>query len=327
MSIQGRCRLGVSWGYESELYSFPSGHPFNNSRTEIFSRSIRKLAADRAGAGLSEQYISIAKPVQATEEDLLLFHTKEYVDFVRTSSKTVEGFLDYGDTPSFPGVYEASAFVVGSTLYGLNQIIARKTDHYFNPVGGLHHARRERAGGFCVFDDCAIAISRAINQFGMKQVAYVDIDAHHGDGVYFGFESDERVIIADVHEDGRFLYPGTGFSSDTGKARAQGTKLNIPLPPGSGDDGFFQAFDRALAFIQEHRPEFIFFQCGADGLSGDPLTHLAYSAKAHRYATRKLHVLSHEICDGRILAMGGGGYNPTNVNDAWTAVAEELSGT
>ncbi len=267
--------------------------------------------------------ISILKPLAAKEEELLLFHSLEYVKFVKESSKLGNGFLDYGDTPSFEGIYEASLFPVGSSLNGLNQVMRGNFDHCFNPVGGLHHARRERAGGFCVFNDAAIVISKALERF--SRVAYVDIDAHHGDGVFYGFESDSRVIIGDIHEDGRFLYPGTGFASEVGKGEAAGTKLNLPLPPNSSDLDFFGAFDKLEKFIRGFNPEFIFFQCGADGLEGDPITHLSYTSNAHSYACSKLHALSHELCQGRILAMGGGGYNTQNVDSAWSAVAYELS--
>ncbi len=314
------CKVGVAYGKASELYSFPGGHPLNSGRTQLFAEALIELA--------NENSISILEPVMAEEESLLLFHDRAYVDFVKEQSKTGVGYLDYGDTPAFPGVYEASLYTVGSTLYGLQQILDGKLDHFFNPVGGLHHARRERAGGFCVFDDPAIAISKCINALDPKlsRVAYVDIDAHHGDGVFYGFEDDARVIIGDIHEDGRYLYPGTGFAYETGKGSAKGTKLNLPLRPGSGDAVFVEAFDAVEAFIRKFDPEFIFLQCGADGLKSDPITHLEYSAKAHSYAAEKLHKLAHEICDGRILATGGGGYNPENVRDAWIAIARGLSG-
>ena len=137
----------------------------------------------------------------------------------------------------------------------------------------------------------------------------------------------QRVAIADIHEDGRYLYPGTGSENETGRASARDTKLNLPLMPGSGDREFIRAFDRAEEFIHRSKPEFIFLQCGADGHAGDPITHLTYSYKAHSYAASKLHDLAHEVCDGRILAMGGGGYNPANVRDAWISVARALSGS
>jgi len=259
----------------------------------------------------------------ATEEDLLLFHKRQYVDFVKEKSKSGQGYLDYGDTPAFVGVYEASLYSVGSTLDGLRKISSRKLDHFFNPVGGLHHARKDRAAGFCVFNDAAIAIAKCLNE-GASRVAYVDIDAHHGDGVYYGFEEDDRVIIGDIHEDGRFLYPGTGFSNETGIGKAKDTKMNIPLSPRSGDEAFIPAFEKIEKFIESFEPEFIFLQCGADGLKNDPITHLEYSSKAHSYAAKRLHELSHRICDGRIIAMGGGGYNPDNVRDAWISVVEGL---
>lgn len=262
----------------------------------------------------------------AREEEVTLFHEKEYVQFVRSSSKRGEGYLDYGDTPSFKGVFEASLYTVGSTLEGLGMVMQGKLSHFFNPIGGLHHARRDRAGGFCVFNDAACAIEKALKDYGLKTVAYIDIDAHHGDGVYYGFESNRHVIIGDTHEDGRFLYPGTGGASETGEGEAKGTKLNFPLRPGSGDAEFVEAFDKIMNFIRSFNPEFIFLQCGADGLAGDPLTHLQYSPKAHAYATSKLHSLAHEICDGRMLAMGGGGYNPGNVESAWMAVIKGLGG-
>lgn len=143
--------------------------------------------------------------------------------------------------------------------------------------------------------------------------------------MYYGFEDDPRVFIGDIHGDGRYLYPGTGFRDETGKEKAKGTKLNIPLAPGAGDSAFFEAFNSVLKFVKRSAPEFIFLQCGADGLDGDPLTHLRYSYRAHEYATKELHRLSHEICGDKILAMGGGGYNPANIRDAWIAVTNSLS--
>ncbi len=309
--------LGIAFGQESYLYSFPSGHPFNNSRLGPFSKFLQNLSK-------SNLEISIFEPRMAEERDLYLFHDPAYVDFVRKSSKRGEGYLDYGDTPSYKGVFEASLYTVGSTLEGMRKIVRAEVDHFFNPVGGLHHARRDSAGGFCVFNDAAIAIGWALEVLKLERIAYVDIDAHHGDGVYYGYESDERVIIADIHEDGRYLYPGTGFSGEIGKGRAQGTKLNIPLPPGSGDSEFLKAFEAVESFVEKFKPQFILFQCGADGLRGDPLTHLQYTSKAHSHAAKKLHDISHKLCEGRLLAMGGGGYNPSNVESAWSSVVREL---
>jgi acetoin utilization protein AcuC len=314
MDAAGGCRLGVSFGKESELYSFPYPHPMNKSRIELFADWL-----------LSAEGVDVIRPVSAVAGDLLLFHTPEYVSLVRESSRLGEGFLDYADTPSFRGVYEASMFPVGSTLDGLKLVLEGRLDHFFDPVGGLHHAREGKAAGFCVFNDAAIAIRRALSLPGIERVAYVDIDAHHGDGVFYGFESDPRVIIGDIHEDGHSLYPGTGSATETGTGEAAGTKLNIPLPPGAGDVEFVEAFRRVEDFVSSFRLDLILLQCGADGLRGDPLTHLEYTSAAHAYATRRLHRLAHKVCGGRILAMGGGGYNPANVRDAWSVVVKEMS--
>jgi acetoin utilization protein AcuC len=318
-----RPNLGVCYGKESLLYSFPGGHPMNNARTQLFGESLTSIAEETAEEPHS--CIEIVTPTQASSEDVRLFHTERYIEIVKESSISGSGYLDFPDTPSFQGVYEASMYAVGGTLIGLDSILRGEFSHFFNPVGGLHHAARDGASGFCVFNDSAIAISRSLNRDGMKKVAYVDIDAHHGDGVYYGFESDPRVIIADIHEDGRSLFPGTGDAGETGKEFAEGTKLNLPLDSGSGDDEFFDAFDKAFEFVAKSSPEFIFLQCGADGLKGDPLTHLRYSPRAHAYAASRLHELAHDTCEGRLLAMGGGGYDARNVDAAWTAVVKELS--
>ena len=319
------CGLGVSFGPQSSLYSFPHGHPMNSSRTELFAESIERLS-QRINNGDVPKTITVVDQKPASEDDLLMFHTKAYVDFVKESSKVGTGSLDYGDTPSFKGVFEASLYPVGNTLNGLRLVLKGEHEHFFNPVGGLHHARRDRAGGFCVFNDAAIAICELLEKERVKRVAYVDIDAHHGDGVFYAFESDPRVIIGDIHEDGRYIYPGTGAASETGSKGAEGTKMNIPMHPWSEDKEFIEAFDRLEQFVRGFEPQFILMQCGADCLAGDPITQLSYSSAVHSYAAKKLHKLAHDVCKGRILAMGGGGYDPLNVAEAWSAVIGELSG-
>jgi acetoin utilization protein AcuC len=159
---------------------------------------------------------------------------------------------------------------------------------------------------------------------GLQRVAYVDIDAHHGDGVFYAFESEPRLILADLHEDGRYLYPGTGAPSETGRGAAQGTKLNLPLPPGSDDSVFAEMWAIALAHLQKFAPEFLLLQCGADSVAGDPITHLQWTAEAHRRAARDLCRLADELGHGRVLGLGGGGYNRANLAAAWNNVVEAL---
>jgi acetoin utilization protein AcuC len=263
----------------------------------------------------------------ADEQTILLFHNSDYVDLVKRSSKVGKGFLDMGDTPAFEGVYEASRYVVGSTLRALDIVMNNidGIDHAFNPIGGLHHSRRDSAAGFCVFNDIGIAIMEAREKYGIKRIVYVDIDAHHGDGVYYEFEDDPFLFFADIHEDGRFLYPGTGSELETGLGNAEGTKLNIPIAPNSTDDDFISAFNKVEKFINDiAKPELIILQCGADSLNGDPITHLKYTANAHGYAADSLHRLAHYHCNGRIIALGGGGYNRANIADAWTTIVKSF---
>ncbi len=315
------CKTAVFFGKELGKYGFGESHPFNSNRLHSFWSKFKASNLDKSDK------IIVEKPEIAQEESLLQFHDKKYIDLVKESSKTGSGFLDHGDTPSFKGVYETSCYVVGSSLKALDLVMEKKQGilHAFNPIGGLHHARRGSAGGFCVFNDVGIVIMIARKKYGISRICYVDIDAHHGDGVYYEFEEDPYVFIADIHEDGRYLYPGTGRESETGSGNASGTKLNLPLMPKSGDDDFIAAFRKVEVFIENiAKPEMIILQCGADSIGGDPLTHLQYTSKAHIYAANKLHQLSHKYSNGKIIALGGGGYNHTNIADAWTEVVRSF---
>jgi len=308
--------LTIARGEELFLYSFPAPHPLSRVRLERFFQLLDE----------KNLRVRFVKPSLASREIIELFHTPLYVNFVEKMSQTGSGYLDYGDTPAFPGCYEAASYVVGTTIKLIDLIMEGETERGFNPMGGLHHARKDSAGGFCIFNDAGIAIEYLLQKKGLSSVAYVDIDAHHGDGVCYDFYSDERVIFADVHQDGRTLYPGTGFRDETGSGKAKGLKLNIPLLPFSGDSEFISAFKEVESFLEKHDFQFLLLQCGADGLDGDPLTNLQYSPMAHGYAAERLLEIARRKCGGRVLAMGGGGYNPENVARAWVEVVSKLSG-
>jgi acetoin utilization protein AcuC len=299
-------------GEKIARYGFPDGHPFGPDRHEAFMRELKSEALD--------QSVHALEPRGARREELETFHTRAYVDLVVERSASGSGFLDAGDTPAFRGVFEAACNVVGATLTALEAIMAGEVRRAFIPIAGLHHASRGHAAGFCVFNDCGVAAEILRRRFGIRRVAYVDIDAHHGDGVFYSFEDDPDLLFADIHEDGRFLYPGTGAASETGVGRAVGTKLNLPMPPGAGDDQFREAWERVETYLEAARPEFILFQCGADSLEGDPITHLRYSEEAHAHAAERLCALADATASGRVLAMGGGGYNRRNLARAWTRV-------
>jgi acetoin utilization protein AcuC len=296
-------------------YGFPNGHPFGIDRLAAFQAEFR-------ARGLSGRCVN-GESRAATDAELLLFHTPRYVDFVRSRSVDGQGSLDAGDTPAFRGCFEAAAQVVGATLAAADALLADEARRAFVPIAGLHHAARDTAAGFCIFNDCGVLIEK-LRRDGIVRVAYVDIDAHHGDGVFYAFESDPELIFADLHEDGQFLYPGTGRPDETGQGAAAGSKLNIPLPPGADDAAFALRWQQVMAHLARFEPQFIILQCGADSLAGDPITHLELTAASHALAARELSSLADRLGHGRVLAVGGGGYNRTNIASAWNAVVQEL---
>jgi len=309
------CRVGVVKGEELLSYSFPRPHPFTKERVLAFWGRLEQEGVP----------IEVIRPEKADRQTIELFHGKEHVDFVQRASNYGYGYLDGGDTPVFKGIFEAAQYTVGSTLKCLQMLLDGEFGHAFNPVGGLHHATRDSSAGFCVFNDIGVAIEVLRRQYKMKRVLYVDIDVHHGDGVFYSYESDPSIFIFDLHEDGRYLYPGTGFEYETGKGPAADTKINVPLPPGAGDEKVRENLSKLNGLARAAKPEFIILQCGADGLADDPIAGLRYTSEAHRIVTSLLHRLSHELCSGRIVALGGGGYSPENCANAWLTVVKNLT--
>ncbi len=304
-------------GPEIAAYGFGEGHPFGPDRHEVF-------VAELTDSGVLPR-VQTAQPRQATREELLLFHTEEYVTLVEERCPSGSGYLDGGDTPALPWIDGACRFVVGAVLEAAKSIVAGPARRAFVPIAGLHHGARNSASGFCVYNDIGVVIEACRRNLGVRKIAYVDIDAHHGDGVFYGFEEDPDLLFADIHEDGRFLFPGTGFREESGKGQAAGTKLNIPVLPGADDSVFKAAWTEIEEYLDAGKPEMIILQCGADSLSGDPITHLEYSENAHAAAARSVCDIADRYCQGRVLALGGGGYNRRNLARAWTRVVQELA--
>jgi acetoin utilization protein AcuC len=300
-------------------YGFGQGHPFGTDRHAAFW--------DRLAAADLDEVLCTCAPMMADDADILRFHTPDYLARVKRQSQSGQGYLDAGDTPAFPGVYEAAAAVVGSVLDAAVRVLSGECRRAFVPIAGLHHARRDGAAGFCVFNDCGVLIETLRAVHGLRRIAYVDIDAHHGDGVFYAFEEDPELIFVDIHEDGRYLYPGTGAVGETGRGAAAGTKLNIPLPPNSDDVAVLRVWDAAETFLRTSAPEFVILQCGADSVRGDPLTHLAYSRNLHGEIALRLCRLADECCEGRLVALGGGGYDRANLAAAWSGVVASLCAT
>ena len=297
-------------------YGFPAGHPLGADRQGAF------LAA-AAAAGLDRR-VTVATPRRASRAEVERFHQPSHYDWIRIGAARGSGYFDAGDTPAFPHALDAASAVVGTALDALDRIVAGDARRSFQPIGGLHHARRGRAAGFCIFNDLGCVIDTLRRVHAVERIAYVDIDAHHGDGIYYPYEADPDLAISDIHEDGYLLYPGTGHAHETGTGAATGTKLNLPLAPGADDAAFFAAWEKALAHVEAFRPEFVILQCGADAMAGDPLAHLRYTTAAYARAARDLRALADRHAGGRLMAFGGGGYALDNLAAAWTAVLGEL---
>jgi len=310
--VAGNKNVLVLKGENIAAYGFGDDHPFGPDRHAAFHAELERT-------GLAAE-VELCAAGSALHEELTAFHSPEYVDRVTALCNENAGFLDAGDTPARRGLDVAAAAVVGAAIAAMDRIVQGEARRGFLPIGGLHHAGRNYAAGFCVFNDCGVVIELLRARHNLRRIAYVDIDAHHGDGVFYAFEEDPELFFADIHEDGRFLYPGTGHANETGVGCAAGTKLNLPMQPGAGDDDFRDAWSRVEAFLESAAPEFILLQCGADSLAGDPITHLEYSPAAHRHAAARLCTIADRFCEGRLLALGGGGYNRDNLAAAWTAV-------
>lgn len=308
--------VAVVMGERLARYGFPGGHPFGPDRHGAFLREFQQR-------GL-EARVRVLEPRDALIGELQLFHDPEHIRFVMERSQAGSGWLDGGDTPAYRGVFEAAQCVVGASLKATDWILEGAARRAFVPIAGLHHASRRSSAGFCVFNDCGVVIEYLKRDRGMTRVAYVDIDAHHGDGVFYAFEDDPAVIFADLHESGQSLYPGTGDVSETGSGPAVGTKLNVPLRAGAGESEFHAVWPQMLAHVARYEPEFIILQCGADSIAGDPITHLHLSPACHARAASDLRALADRLGHGRVLGLGGGGYDRGNLARAWNDVVESL---
>lgn len=294
-------------------YGFPGDHPFKKERVTITESVLRTLQAP-------VKWIQVRHP--AEDSIIGTFHTHGYTEFVRSMSERGFGLLDAGDTPAFPGCFEASCYVVQASLEAI--LAAEQGGHALNLNGGLHHAMPNRASGFCIFNDVAIAIRALLNK-GYRRLAYLDIDAHHGDGVMYAFYDDRRVLDIDFHEDGRYLFPGTGRTEETGSGDAKGFKINLVLPPGSSDSVYMEGFEKVVRpALFRYRPEFILLQAGVDAHELDPLTHLRVSDKGYIWMYKNVHEMAH-ILGSKLAVFGGGGYHIPSVVKAWVGLVYTLA--
>jgi acetoin utilization protein AcuC len=292
--------------WDSALLDYDMGdHPLNPVRVELTMALARDLGIlDRPG-------VQMITPVEASEIDLTRVHRADYLDAVRMAP--VDPFfsgwgLNTPDNPVFDDMHQASARICGATLAATQAVWHGSARRAVNVAGGLHHAMPARASGFCVYNDPAVAIAWLLEQ-GAQRVAYIDVDVHHGDGVQATFYDDPRVLTVSLHETPLALFPGTGFADETGGPNAEGTAVNVPLPPGTGDTGWLRAFHAVVpSVIRAFAPEIIISQCGADAHRLDPLADLRLSVDGQRAAYIAMRALADEVCDGRWVVTGGGGY-------------------
>ncbi|WP_188456515.1 acetoin utilization protein AcuC [Virgibacillus oceani] len=294
-------------------YHFHSDHPFNQKRVllvkELLEASNTLSTAD------------IIEPRKATEDELALFHDRAYIHAVKKASdgelSHAEG-LEFGlgteDTPFFANMHEASSYLVGGTLAAVDSVLQGNSLHALNLGGGLHHGFKRKASGFCVYNDGAVAINYLRERYNLR-VLYVDTDAHHGDGVQWAFYDDPNVCTLSIHETGRYLFPGTGNVNERGVKEGHGYSFNLPIDAFTEDESFLHVYESAFREIADfYKPDIIVTQNGADAHTYDPLTHLCGTMEIYQKIPELAHELAHQYCDGKWIALGGGGY------DIWRVV-------
>ena len=317
-------RAGLVLCPEARIYDHGPAHPLRPQRVLLTWDLIRHC-------GLLDRPTVETLPCRiATDEEIGLVHTAEFIDATKRAGGGEPGDWSRfgsgpGDNPIFPRMHEAGALVVGASLVAAREVVEGRLAHAFNAAGGLHHAMPSRASGFCVYDDPAVAIAWLLEN-GAERIAYVDVDVHHGDGPQAVFYADPRVLTISIHESGEYLFPGTGFVSERGAGEAEGTKVNVPLPPGTGDEAWLAAFLEVVPpLVRRWRPDVLVTQLGCDTHQTDPLAHLLLTTRAYREAAKVLHELAHEAAGGRWVATGGGGYQWARVVPrAWTLYFAEM---
>ncbi|MGI8316765.1 acetoin utilization protein AcuC [Halobacillus mangrovi] len=307
------CHAGFVFSDKFTTYRFRDDHPFNQMRVIL-----TKELLENSQALLDTHLIS---PRLATEDELALAHSKTYIQAVQKASKGMlseEEGMEFGigteDTPMFEGMHEASKLLVGSTLSAIDAVLEGHVQHALNLGGGLHHGFERKASGFCIYNDGAVGIKYIQKKYDYK-VLYVDTDAHHGDGVQWAFYDDPNVCTFSIHETGRYLFPGTGNVNERGLKEGYGYSFNLPIDAFTEDESFLYVYESALREVVEFfKPDVIVTQNGADAHFLDPLTHLSSTMKIYEKIPQIAHELAHKYCEGRWIALGGGGY------DIWRVV-------
>lgn len=303
----------VKFIYDKTLldYHFHDEHPFNQKRVVLTKELLEE----------SNQlyHTNIVVPRVATEEEIALIHDPTYIHAVKSANllnhdQLIRFGLDTDDTPTFPKMHEASASIVGATLTAVDTVLKDGARAAANFSGGLHHGFKRKASGFCVYNDAAIAIKYIREHYNLR-VLYVDSDAHHGDGVQWAFYEDPNVCTFSIHETGRYLFPGTGSVNERGIRNGHGYSFNLPIDAFTQDESFIEVYKTALLEIADFfKPDILITQNGADAHFHDPLTHLCCSMEIYKAIPEVALEVSNTYCNGKWIALGGGGY------DIWRVV-------
>ena len=333
------CTLHVAWDDQLSGYDFGPEHPLAPIRVKLtmeLAQAFGLFHIDGITAGIT---------AMVSEKELELVHDPLYISMVRLAGKpagqpggsrapgdlAARALLAYGlgteDDPVFPGMHDAAAMIVGATLDAAMAVWTSAAQHGASIAGGLHHAMASKASGFCVYNDAAIGIAWLLSH-GVDRIAYIDVDAHHGDGVQAAFWNDPRVLTISLHEHPATLFPGTGLPSETGGPDAEGSVVNVALPAGTRDAGWLRAFHAVVPpLVREFKPQVLVSQHGCDTHWSDPLTNLELTIDGQRAAGVAIHALAHEVTGGRWLLTGGGGYQHVQVVPrSWTHLLFEAAG-
>jgi acetoin utilization protein AcuC len=313
----------------ARAYDFGSSHPLRPERVLLTYEHIRSLGF------IDRDNVTEVPSRSATEDEIRAVHDDDYIQMVRgidIGQIEERAGLAYGlgtsDNPIFGNMHEASAAVCGASIVAAEVVASGEAEHAFNPAGGLHHARRREASGFCIYNDPAAAIARALDMHPSWRVMYVDVDVHHGDGVQWIFYDDPRVLTVSFHQSGNYLYPGTGFEEEIGTREAVGTSVNVPLLPYTGEEDYLWALREVLLAVADaFAPDLIVTQLGADTHYGDPLANLGLTMTAYPRMAELIHDVARQFSSGRWVATGGGGYQfDTVVPRVWTIYFAEMVG-
>ena len=315
-------KVALVYTEEYQNYNFGKDHPLRPLRLKLTYSLMKKLKL------LENKRLEVIEPRLATKEEMERIHSSEYIEIVKKLSenpkdRTVNPYiygLGPGDNPIFKGMYEPSALICGASIVAADKVWREEEFKIaFNPAGGLHHAHRSKASGFCIFNDIGIAIKHLKKLKKDIRIAYLDIDCHHGDGVQWLFYDDPNVLTISYHQDGRFLFPGTGHVNEIGEEKGNGYSMNFPLLPGTNNKAFIKLFRKtAPRILEAYAPDILFTQLGVDTYFKDPLTQMGFSISVYKDIAQTIKTCAKGYCQNKWVAVGGGGYLMTVVPRAWT---------